>query len=85
MWVAGRIMSWRNIGKITFANIQDHSGTIQLYIKEDSIEATNIEAQTLGWEHMNLFDIGDFVSAYGEVTKTKTGEISILVRLADCY
>lgn len=80
VWVAGRVMSWRNIGKITFANIQDHSGTIQLYIKEDSIEATNIEEQTLGWEHMNLFDIGDFVSAYGEVTKTKTGEISILVK-----
>ncbi|HQF36873.1 MAG TPA: lysine--tRNA ligase [Candidatus Dojkabacteria bacterium] len=79
LWVAGRIMSLRNIGKIIFANLQDSSGSIQLYIKEDTIESTNISNQTLGWEHLNLLDIGDFVSAYGEVTKTKTGEISILV------
>lgn len=80
LWVTGRIMSLRNIGKISFANIQDASGSIQLYLKEDTIEPTNLSEQTLGWEHMNLFDIGDFVSAYGEVTKTKTGEISILVK-----
>lgn len=78
-WVAGRIKSWRNIGKIIFSDLFDDSGKIQLYIKQEVLEKTNISQQTLGWEHMDLFDIGDFVSAFGKVTKTKTGEISILV------
>ncbi len=70
--VVGRIMSWRDIGGIIFANIQDEGAKIQLYIKKENL------SQEL-WKELKLFDIGDFVQAMGNVVKTKTGEISVEV------
>jgi lysyl-tRNA synthetase, class II len=70
--VVGRIMSWRDIGKIIFANLTDESGKIQLYIKRDNISKEL-------WEEFKLYDIADFVEATGTVVKTKTGEISVEV------
>lgn len=67
--VSGRIMSWRDFGKLAFANLKDGSGQIQLYIKE-----VNLKDE---WKSLSLYDIGDFVDATGTVTKTKTGEISV--------
>lgn len=77
--VVGRIMSWREHGKLIFAHIQDPSGRIQLYIKAEDIEETNIKNQTLGFEDSQKYlDIGDIVEAEGIVTKTQRGEISII-------
>ncbi len=70
--VVGRIMSWRDIGKIIFANLVDDSGKIQLYIKRDNVSKEL-------WDELKLYDIGDFVEAKGTVVKTKTGEISVEV------
>jgi lysyl-tRNA synthetase, class II len=71
--VVGRLMSWRNIGKLIFANLFDESGKIQLYIKQENLPAEL-------WEELKLYDIGDFVEAKGNVVKTKTGEISVEVK-----
>jgi lysyl-tRNA synthetase class 2 len=68
--VSGRITSKRGHGKAAFAHIQDMSGKIQLYIRQDRV----------GEEEYNLYknlDVGDIIGATGEVFKTKTGEITI--------
>lgn len=78
--LAGRLMSWREHGALAFGHIQDQSGKIQIYIKQDEIEPTNISEQTLGFENLNLMDIGDVIEVTGTITKTQRGEISILVK-----
>lgn len=65
---AGRIMSIRSHGAMTFIDIQDSEGQVQLWFKEDDLD----DYQTL-----DLIDRGDFIGAEGEVVKTKTGEISV--------
>lgn len=69
--VAGRILSFRKMGKASFAHIQDQSGKIQLYLKKDDVEAW--------YEHLRLLDIGDIVGATGTVFRTRMGEISVHV------
>ena len=75
--LSGRIMSWREHGKITFADLQDQSGTIQLYIHADDLQSTNATTKTIGFEDLNLLDIGDFIQATGTITKTRRGEVSL--------
>jgi lysyl-tRNA synthetase, class II len=77
--LAGRIMGIRDMGKASFAVLQDSSGKIQLYIKRDEISPG--EDKTLYdrvWKH--LTDIGDIIGVRGYVFTTKTGETSIHVR-----
>lgn len=69
--VVGRVMSWRDIGKLIFAKIEDLSGGLQLFIRVENLPE-NIDTK--------LFDMGDFVEATGIVMKTKTGEISVEVK-----
>lgn len=76
--LAGRIMSRRDMGKASFANLQDGSGKIQLYIKRDDICPG--EDKTLYdklWKH--LLDIGDIIGIKGYAFITKMGELSIHV------
>ena len=75
--LAGRLMSWREHGVLVFADLQDFSGRIQLYIHKDDLNLTNVKAQTLGFSDLGLLDIGDFVEVAGTVTKTQRGEISL--------
>jgi len=75
--LAGRLMSWREHGALIFGDIQDQSGKVQIYIREDVIESTSKENQNLGFDDLNLVDIGDIIEVEGEVTKTERGEISI--------
>ena len=68
--LAGRLMSKRGMGKVSFCDLQDSTGRIQLFVKIDE----------LGEEEFNRFkkyDIGDIVGVSGEVFKTKTEEISV--------
>jgi lysyl-tRNA synthetase, class II len=77
--LAGRLMSRRDMGKASFASLQDSSGKIQIYIKRDEICPG--EDKTLYdkvWKH--LLDLGDIVGVKGYVFTTKTGEISVHVR-----
>ncbi|MBD3329479.1 lysine--tRNA ligase [Candidatus Dojkabacteria bacterium] len=80
MKLTGRLMTWREHGHLVFGDIEDETGKIQLYIKEENVEDTNAKAGNIGWEDFELLDIGDFVQATGEITKTKSGEISILIK-----
>ncbi len=68
--VAGRLMSKRIMGKASFCNVQDFSGTIQSYVARDSVGEVEYKA-------FKKLDIGDIVGIKGTVFKTKTGEISI--------
>jgi len=77
--LAGRIMAWREHGKLTFAQIQDQSGRIQLFIRADLMGPTDKEKQTLGFDDLELLDIGDIIQATGKVVKTRTGEVSLEV------
>ncbi|WP_336515111.1 lysine--tRNA ligase [Pollutibacter soli] len=77
--LAGRVMSIRDMGKASFAVLQDSTGKIQLYVKRDEICPG--EDKTLYdkvWKH--LTDMGDIIGVKGYVFTTKTGETSIHVR-----
>ncbi len=77
--LAGRIMSIRDMGKASFAVIQDSSGRIQLYIKRDDIAAGEDKTPyDKVWKH--LIDLGDIIGVKGYVFITKTGEISVHVK-----
>lgn len=76
--LAGRLMSIRDMGKASFAVMQDSTGKIQLYIKRDEICTS--EDKTLYdkvWKHM--VDLGDIIGVKGYVFTTKTGETSVHV------
>lgn len=77
--LVGRIMALRHHGQLAFADIEDGGGKIQLYIRSDSLASMNAPEQTIGFEQLNLLDTGDFVEARGQVTKTKSGQISLQV------
>jgi len=71
---AGRIMTKRDLGKITFANLRDESGEVQIVLQDEETSK----------EQMNFFskyvDSGDIVGVEGKIIKTKTGQISILIK-----
>jgi lysyl-tRNA synthetase class 2 len=76
--IAGRILSIRDMGKASFAVLQDSTGKIQVYIRRDDIAPE--EDKTLYnvvWK--KLIDIGDIIGVKGYVFTTKTGETSIHV------
>jgi lysyl-tRNA synthetase class 2 len=77
--LAGRIMSIRDMGKASFAVIQDSSGKIQIYVKRDEICAgEDKRLYDKVWKH--LLDIGDIIGVKGFVFTTRTGETSLHVR-----
>ncbi len=69
---AGRIMLSRDTGKLRFINIQDWTGTIQLFVGKQQVGDDN-------WELSACFDLGDLVGVDGELRRTKTGEVTIFV------
>src|SRR5690606_36381743 len=70
--VAGRMLFKRVMGKASFANIQDMSGRIQLYISNDHTGEPAHEA----FRH---YDLGDILGAEGVLFKTKTDELALRV------
>lgn len=76
MTLAGRLMKLREHGKLTFGNIQDQSGKIQIAIKKDEI-VEDLKKSQLGWSHLNLLDVGDIVQVTGTLDKTQQGEITL--------
>jgi lysyl-tRNA synthetase, class II len=71
--IAGRIMTIRLHGKTAFAHIQDGSGRLQIYIREDVLGKAAFE------QCAQYVDIGDYVWVQGKSFKTKTGEITLKV------
>lgn len=68
--IAGRIMSWRDMGKANFIDVRDASGKIQVYVKIDDIGEEN-------YADFKKWDIGDIVGVKGMVFRTRRGEISV--------
>ncbi len=75
---AGRLMSFRDMGKAAFGVLQDSTGKIQIYIKRDEVCAGDDKTlYDVIWK--KLTDIGDIIGVKGYVFKTKMGEPSIHV------
>ena len=70
--IAGRLMSKRGMGKVSFCDLQDKSGRIQLYARRDEMD----EAE---YNRFKKFDIGDIVGVKGVVFRTQRGEMSVRV------
>ena len=68
--VAGRLMSKRGMGKVSFCDLQDRDGRIQLFVKIDEVGEEAMAA-------FKKYDIGDIIGVEGEVFRTKMGEISV--------
>jgi lysyl-tRNA synthetase class 2 len=76
--IAGRLHNMRDMGKASFAQLQDSTGKIQIYISIDSICPT--DDKTLYKEVIkHLIHFGDFIGVSGKLFKTRMGEISINV------
>ena len=76
--IAGRMMSQRDMGKASFAEIQDSKGRIQVYLNRDEI-CPGDDKTTYNTVFKKLLDLGDFIGIKGTLFKTKVGEISIKV------
>ncbi|MDD3347291.1 lysine--tRNA ligase [Oscillibacter sp.] len=68
--VAGRLMSKRGMGKVSFCDLQDRDGRIQLYARQDEMDEDVYKA-------FKKYDIGDIVGVDGEVFRTQRGEMSV--------
>lgn len=68
--IAGRITSWRDMGKANFVDIRDGSDRMQVYIKIDEVGEDN-------FRQFKTWDLGDIVGVTGFVFKTRRGEISV--------
>ena len=70
--VAGRLVAWRAHGKTAFAHVADASGRMQLYFRQDELEAAAFAA-------LQQLDIGDVIGVRGMTFRTRTGEATIRV------
>ena len=68
--IAGRLMSKRGMGKVSFCDLQDKSGRIQLYARKDEMDEEE-------YNRFKKYDIGDIVGVVGEVFRTQRGEMSV--------
>lgn len=69
--IAGRIMSWRDMGKANFIDVRDKSDRIQVYVRSNDVGADLFK------EFKKKWDIGDIIGVEGYVFRTRKGEISI--------
>ena len=71
--IAGRMMSKRGMGKVSFCDLQDKEGRIQLYARKDEMDEVT-------YDRFKKYDIGDIVGVKGEVFRTQRGEMSVRAR-----
>lgn len=71
--LSGRLMTVRAHGKASFANLQDESGQIQIYVRMDDVGDTLYQV-------FELLDIGDIIGVTGELFRTRRGEITVAVK-----
>ena len=68
--LAGRLMSKRGMGKVSFCDLQDKTGRIQLYARKDEMDEA-------AYNRFKKYDIGDIVGVEGEIFRTQRGEMSV--------
>ncbi len=71
VYFCGRIMTRRDMGKASFAHLQDAAGLLQIYVRKDVVGDAAYD------RFSKDYDIGDIIGCMGKVFRTKTGEISI--------
>ena len=71
--LVGRLRSARNLGKISFAHIEDGTGRIQLFLRVNDVGKEKLHL------FAKMFDLGDFIQAEGIMFRTRTGEITLRV------
>lgn len=72
LYLAGRIVANRVMGKATFMDLRDSSGKIQLYFRQDEVGEEK-------YKFLQYFDLGDIIGVEGEIFRTRTGEITLKV------
>jgi lysyl-tRNA synthetase class 2 len=72
--VAGRVMLLRDMGKMTFATLQDESGRLQILLRANDLGEDKYK------QALDLIDLGDFIGVGGERMTTKVGEPTVLVK-----
>ncbi len=77
--LAGRVMMVRDMGKACFAELQDSSGRVQIYVRRDDI-CPGEDKRLFDEFFKKLLDIGDFIGVEGYVFRTRTGEITLHVQ-----
>jgi lysyl-tRNA synthetase, class II len=77
--LAGRLRTIRTHGKLMFVDIYDETGSIQVAIKQDTLQG-DLAQQKLSWEELQYIDAGDIIEVYGEINKTQRGEITLFAQ-----
>jgi lysyl-tRNA synthetase, class II len=77
--IAGRIIARRIMGKLAFFNLQDETGTIQLYLDKKRISETMATVPNAFNTVIKLTDTGDILGAKGTIKRTERGELSVYV------
>jgi len=77
--IAGRIMSFNEMGSASFAKLQDSTGRIQVYLKRDDI-CPGEDKTLYNTVFKKLLDLGDYIGVKGYVFTTQTGEVSVHVQ-----
>jgi len=80
--IAGRILVRRVFGKLAFFNLQDETGTIQLYLDKKRITEAMADVPNAFNHLKQLTDIGDIIGVKGTIKRTEKGELSVYV---NCY
>lgn len=68
--VAGRVVARRKMGRATFLHVQDRSGRVQVYLKQDVVGAEP-------YDRLDLVDLGDFLGITGTMMRTRAGEVTV--------
>ncbi len=71
--VAGRMMSRRDLGKLSFFDVRDGSGKIQFFCSKANLDEKS-------WAAIEALDIGDFIGGAGKLMRTRTGEPTVAVK-----
>lgn len=71
--IGGRIRSKRSMGKLGFSHVEDGSGSIQLMLRVNELGQEKVD------QFNDLYDLGDFLQASGELIRSRTGEVTLLV------
>jgi len=71
--LGGRLRAVRGHGKVSFADLSDGAGQIQLYLKKDDLDESS-------WQVFARLDLGDFLGVEGPVFRTRSGELSVAVK-----
>ncbi|MFW6154038.1 MAG: lysine--tRNA ligase [Planctomycetota bacterium] len=68
--IAGRLVLLRDMGKLIFAQLRDETGTLQIALRRNALDETQ-------WALAKLLDLGDLVAVRGDLTRTRTGELTV--------